>query len=144
VLTAPDDPSEAPTGQYDYSDEPFDSTETQRAWYLKPWVLALWGVTVLLLLAIIAYGLVILATGHGSGPATTKPSTTTSRSTTPTPTTTPSSTLPNTTEPSVETTSEPASPGTTQPSTQRPRHRWWNGNVPSIPRLPTHVPGVSP
>jgi hypothetical protein len=35
---------------------------------------------------------------------------------------------------------------TTQPWTQqRPHHRWWNGNVPQIPGLPSiHVPGLNP
>lgn len=125
------------------NNDPFGPTETPSPWFLKPWVLALWGLTVVILIAIIVYGLVILATGNGGGgPATTRPSTTTSRSTTSAPTTTPSSIPPTTTSP-PETTSEPAPLQPTQTWTQqRPRRHWWNGNVPQIPGLPPiHVPG---
>ena len=80
------------------NDEQFGADETSSPWFLKPWVLALWGLAVVLLIAIIIYGLVILATNNGGGaPATTRPSTTTSSSTAPARTTTPSSTLPTTT-----------------------------------------------
>jgi hypothetical protein len=128
--------------------EPFSVAETPRPWFLKPWVLALWGLTVLLLIATIIYGLVILATTNGGGaPATTRPSITTPSSSTPARTTTPSSTLPTTTAPSVETTTEPLPPVISPSWTQqpRPRHHWWNGNVPQIPGLPPfHVPGLNP
>ena len=120
----------------------------ERPWFLKPWVLALWGLAVVLLIAIIVYGLVILATNNGGGaPATTRPSTTTSSSHPSAATTTPSSTLPMTTAPSAETTTEPLPPVISPTWTQqpRPRHHWWNGNVPQIPGLPPiHVPGVNP
>ncbi len=128
-------------------DEPFGAAETP-PWFLKPWVLALWGLAVLLLIAIIVYGLVILASDHGgSAPATTRSSTTTpSRTTAPSRTTTPSSTLPTTTLPPPETTTETLPPVISPTWTQqRPRHHWWNGNVPQIPGLPPiHVPGVNP
>ena len=118
-------------------DEQFGADETSSPWFLKPWVLALWGVAVVLLIAIIIYGLVILATNNGGGaPATTRPSTTT-----------PSSTLPTTTAPSAETTTEPLPPVVSPTWTQQPRsrHHWWNGNVPQIPGLPPiHVPGINP
>lgn len=129
------------------NDDPFASAETSSPWFLKPGVLALWGVTVVILLGIIVYGLVILATGNGGGgPATTRPSATTTHSTTPARTTTPSSTVPTTTAPSPETTLQPAPPQTTQPWTQQPpRRHWWNGNVPPIPGLPRiHLPGSNP
>jgi cell division septation protein DedD len=127
--------------------DPFGAAETPSPWFLKPWVLALWGLTVLLLIAIIIYGLVILATNNGGGaPATTRPSTTTS-STAPARTTTPSSTLPSTTAPAPETTTEPLPPviSPTWTPQQRPHRHWWNGNVPQLPGMPPiHVPGVNP
>ena len=93
-----------------------------RPWFLKPWVLALWGLAVVLLIAIIIYGLVILATNNGgSAPATTRPSTTTSSSHPSAATTTPSSTLPTTTPPSAETTTEPLPPVISPTWTQQPR-----------------------
>ena len=127
--------------------ESFSAAEEPSPWYLKRWVLALWGLTVLLLIATIIYGLVILATSNGGGaPATTRPSTPTPSSSTPARTTTSSSTLPTTTSPPPETTTEPAPPVTTQPWTQQHPHRhWWNGNVPQIPGLPPIlVPGLNP
>jgi hypothetical protein len=129
-------------------DEPFGADETSSPWFLKWWVLTLWGLAVLLLIATIIYGLVILATDNGgSAPATTRPSTTTPSSTAPA-TTTPSSTLPTTTVPPPETTTpELAPPETTQPWTQqqRPHRHWWNGNIPQLPGLPPiHVPGYNP
>ena len=126
--------------------ESFGSVETSSPWFLKKWVLALWGLTVLLLIATIVYGLIILATGNGGNPpATTRPSTTTPSSTAPALTTTPSSALPTTTSPPPETTTlEPAPPVSTW-TQQRPRRHWWNGNVPQIPGLPPiHVPGYNP
>ena len=65
--------------------ERFSTTESPSPWYLKRWVLALWGLTVVILIAIIIYGLAILARGGGGGaptPATTHSSTTTSSHTT--------------------------------------------------------------
>jgi hypothetical protein len=124
------------------NDDPFGAAETSRPWFLKPWVLALWGATVVILIGIIIWGLFTLATGNGGGgPTTTRPSTTTSHSTTPARTTTPSSTAPTTTTP--ETTPEPAPQQPTQTWTQRPRRHWWNGNIPPMPPLPPiHVPGT--
>ncbi len=88
--------------------ESFGAVETSSPWFLKQWVLALWGLAVLLLIATIVYGLIILATGNGGdAPATTRSSTTTPSSTAPARTTTPSSTLPTTTVPPPETTTTP-------------------------------------
>jgi hypothetical protein len=124
------------------NDEPFGAAEEPRAWYLKPWVLALWGLTVVILIATIIYGLVILATNNGgSAPTTTRPSSTTpSRTTSPPRTTTPSSTVPSTSAVPSETTEQPAPPPTTTPG--RHRHHW-NGTIPPLPALPPiHIPGV--
>ncbi|MBO0883627.1 MAG: hypothetical protein J2P17_25490 [Mycobacterium sp.] len=132
----------------DNGDELF--TEEPSPWYLKPWVLALWGVAVVALIAAIIWGLVELASGNGNGPASTPPSTTRQSSTTkpsPTTTTTPTTTSETTTT-SVppESSAPPLPPTTNQTWTQRPRRHWWNGNLPNMPNVPNlpHIPGHNP
>lgn len=128
------------------NDESFGAAEEARAWYLKPWVLALWGLTVVILVAIIIYGLVILATGGGgNAPTTTRPPSTTpartthpAQTTTPTPTTTPSSTVPSPSTVAPGTTEQPSAPPTT---TGRHRHHW-SGTIPPLPLPPIHIPGM--
>jgi hypothetical protein len=113
--------------------ERFATVDSPSPWYLKRWVLALWGLAVVILIAIIIYGLTILAQDNGGGapaPTTTRTSTTTSTSTTtPPPTTT-------TTEPATTTeeTIEPSPTATWTP--QHPRHHWWRSNLPLIPPIP--------
>lgn len=147
---SPDDIDGFPTRRLslgENDDESFGAAREPTAWYLQPWVLALWGLTVAILVAIIIYGLVILATGNGgNAPTTTRPpSTSPARTTHPTGTTspprttTPSSTVPPTSTVPPETTEQPAAPTTTQ---GHPRHHW-NGRIPSLPPLPPiHIPGV--
>jgi hypothetical protein len=131
----------------DTFDERFGVAETASPWYLQRWVLALWGLAVVILIATIIYGLAILARGSGgSAPATTtRPSTTApSRTTTPSRTSTPSSTTtaPSTVPPAsllpTETAPQPALPTTPQ---GRHRHHW-NGTIPPLP--PIHIPGLTP
>lgn len=127
-------------------DERFGATESVSPWYLKRWVLVLWGLTVVILIATIVYGLAILAKGGGGGapattttrPSTTAPSRTTSASLTPSSTTTPSSTVPPASLLPTEVTPQPALPTTTQ---GRHRHHW-NGTIPPLP--PIHIPGLNP
>jgi cytoskeletal protein RodZ len=118
--------------------ERFSITESPSPWYLKRWVLALWGLAVVILIAIIIYGLAILARGGGGGaptPATTHSSNTTSSHTT-SPSPTPSSTTPTTTDSSTETL-EPVPPQDTATWTpQHPRHHWWRSNLPPLPPIP--------
>lgn len=112
--------------------ERFRTAEGTSPWYLKRWVLALWGLSVVILIATIIYGLAILAKGGGGGtPATTTtPSHTTSSLT-------PSSTLPTTTAPSTSTeTTEPDLPTTPPWTQQHPHHHWWRSNLPAIPPIP--------
>ena len=45
--------------------ERFSVAEDSSPWYLKRWVLALWGLAVVILIAVIIYGLAILARGGG-------------------------------------------------------------------------------
>jgi cytoskeletal protein RodZ len=131
-----------PTRDLSIGDERFEADE--KPWYLKRWVLALWGLAVVILIAIIIYGLSILARGNGgSAPTTTRPSQATT-SLTSTPSLTPSSTAPTTTESSPETTTEFLPPTTTAPWTQQhPHHHWWRSNLPPLPAIP-HVPGFNP
>jgi hypothetical protein len=105
-------------------------------WYLKRWALALWGLAVVVLIAVIIYGLAILARGNGgNAPApTTRTSTPTSSSTT-TPSTTPSTTEPTTTT-TTEVTIEPAPPPSDTWTPQHPRRHWWRSNLPPIPPIP--------
>ena len=79
----------------DELDNAADSAEPDFApdpWYRNRVLLALWALAVALILTLIIYGLVELSRGGaGGGPATTKPSTSHTRSSTTSPTTTPSS-----------------------------------------------------
>ncbi|WP_343575838.1 hypothetical protein [Mycobacterium sp.] len=137
------DPSEAPTGHDDYYAQGVDETERFSAvggpspWYLKRWVLALWGLAVVILIAAIIYGLATLARDNGGSapaPATTRTSTTMPSATTTTPSPTPSTTRPTTTPPSEDTTIEPVPTATWTP--QHPRRHWWSSNLPPIPPIP--------
>jgi cytoskeletal protein RodZ len=105
----PDDPSEAPTGQYNYSDYGDDGQPQlepgSTPWHRKPAVLVGLGVLAAILIALVIFGIVELTKGGGS----TSPATS---STTPavTTTTTPSTTTPS---PSSATTTEPVGPAPT-------------------------------
>ncbi len=115
--------------------ERFSVGESPSPWYLKRWVLALWGLAVVMLIAIIIYGLAILARGNGGSapaPTTTRTSTPTSSHTT-TPSTTPSTTEPTTT--TSEVTIEPSPPSATW-TPQHPRRHWWRSNLPPVPPIP--------
>lgn len=147
---SPDDIDGFPTRRLSRGENDEDSfrpAAEPRAWFLKPWVLALWGLTVVILIAIIIYGLVILATGNGgNAPTTTRPSSTSpartthpTRTSSPTQTTTPSSTVPPPSTVPPETTEQPAPP----PTTTQGRHRHhWSGTIPPLPRPPIHIPGM--
>ncbi|MFZ0226967.1 MAG: hypothetical protein WAL41_08490 [Mycobacterium sp.] len=131
----------------DYSDrdsrigetELFSAADNASPWYLKRWVLALWGLAVVILIATIIYGLAILAKGGdgGSAPApTTTRSSTTSPSRTTTQSPTPSSTVPTTTSPSTETTELPPPPTTATWTQQHPHRHWLRSNLPPLPPIP--------
>lgn len=160
----PDDPSNRPTEMAEYGAggplrpgfEPFgspdqpdntDRLETLDAdsapapWYRKRAVLVGWGALVLLLIALIVYGLVELATGGGGGGA---PSSTTSSTTTTTTTTTTSpTTTTTTTESSSPAPAPPPPPGAAipppqqapPPPAQQPPHR----HIPNLPQVPTVI-----
>lgn len=116
----PDDPSEAPTGYYDYSDSGDDGHEPNHRlpWYRSPIVLVTLGLFAAILLGLALYFLADQT--HGSGGPTqtpTSPTTSTGVATTTTeaPTTTaPVAPAPTTTMTFPPTTTEPA---TTAPTT---------------------------
>jgi hypothetical protein len=118
--------------------DPFDEEAEPAAWYRRPVVLILWGLSVLILIALIVYGIIELVGDQGT---TSVPKTTTTRpstTTTTTPTTSPSSTTttPTTTPTSVSEAPEPQP--THQPTQQQPTHRrHWPSWLPTtIPALP--------
>jgi cytoskeletal protein RodZ len=122
----PDDVDGFPTRDFS-----IDAAENSSPWYLKRWVLALWGLAVVILIATIIYGLAVLARGNGGGapaPTTTHPSTSASSQTT--------STSPTTSSPSTETTIEQTPEPTSTPwAPQHPHHHWFRSNLPPIPHF---------
>jgi hypothetical protein len=122
----------------DESVDPFDQETEPTAWYRRPVVLLAWALFVLILIALIVFGVTqLLGGGQGTSPI---PST----STTP-----PTSTTTTTTEPSATTTTPPTSSAveppaqqptqqpTQQPPQQEPSHRH---HLPPLPPVIT-IPG---
>lgn len=124
----PDDPSEAPTGYYDYSDSGDDGHQPnhRRPWYRSPIVLVALGLFAAILLGLVLYFLADQT--HGSGGPTqtpTSPTTSTGVATTTTeaPTTTePVAPAPTTTMTFPPTTAAPATTPTTSTSVDEGRH----------------------
>lgn len=102
----PDDPSEAPTGFYDYGDQ--GDPERGTPWYRKPVVLVAVGLFAAMLLGLVIYFLADQTGGTKQTP--TSPTT---------PTTPPPTTAATTTEPVAppETTTMTVPPSTTEPTT---------------------------
>lgn len=122
----PDDPSEAPTGYYDYSDPGDDGHEPKHRppWYRNPIVLVAVGLFAAIVLGLALYFLADHTHGSG-GPTQTPASSTTSTGATtttvpvaPAPTTTMTE-APTTTEP---TTTAPTTTPTTSTSVDEGRH----------------------
>jgi hypothetical protein len=88
---------------------PFEPSTAPTPWYRKRAVLIAWGLLVVILIALIIYGLIELATRGGGGPAPT-PTTTT------TPTTTATTTTPTTTGTTTTTTEPPSNAPTGAPA----------------------------
>ena len=110
----PDDPSEAPTGYYDYSDGGQPPPHPPSPWYRNPIVLVALGLFVAILLGLAFYLIADRSTGHGG---------TTQTPTSPTTSTTPTTTTEaTTTEPVAPpaTTTMTLSPSTTEPTTTAP------------------------
>ncbi|WP_077077863.1 hypothetical protein [Mycobacterium numidiamassiliense] len=128
----------APFGSLD----PFEEEPEPIEWYRRPVVLIAWGIFVLILIALIVYGIMELVQDQGT--SSVPSSTTTTSTTTPTTTTSSSATEtttppPTTTAPTTTTSSTPPPPAQQPTYTQQQptrRHHW-----PSW--LPTAVPGLS-
>jgi hypothetical protein len=108
----PDDPSEAPTGQYDYGDYGQPQPDTgSTPWYRKPAALIGLAALAAILIALVIFGIVELTHG-GSSTSPSTSSTTRSAVTTTPPTTT--------SLPSSETTTEPVAPAPSTTLTSPP------------------------
>ena len=122
----PDDPSEAPTGYYDYSDSGDDGHEPmdRPPWYRNPIVLVTLGLFAAILLGLVLYFLADQTRGSGgttqtpTSPTTPTAVTTTTEPVAPAPTTT-ITFPPTTTEP---TTTAPATTPPTSTSVDEGRH----------------------
>ena len=114
----PDDPSEAPTGYYDYSESGDDGHEPKHRppWYRNPIVLVTLGLLVAILLGLALYFLADQTHGSG-GPTQTPTSPTTSTGVTTTTTEAPTTTEPVAPAP---TTTMTIPPTTTEPTTTGP------------------------
>jgi cytoskeletal protein RodZ len=132
----PDDPSEAPTGYYDYSDSGDDGHEPKHRppWYRNPIVLVTLGLFAAILLGLALYFLADQTHGSG-GPTQTPTSPTTSTGVTPT--TEPVAPAPTTTITFPPTTTEPTTtaPATTPPTSTsvdegRHHHHHHDGGTP--------------
>jgi hypothetical protein len=114
----PDDPSEAPTGYYDYSDSGDDGHEPKHRppWYRNPIVLVALGLFAAILLGLALY--LLADQTRGSGGTSQTPTSPTTSTTTEAPTTTePVAPAPTTTMTNPATSTEPT---TTAPSTTPP------------------------
>ena len=132
----PEDPSEAPTGYYDYGDGGQPPPRPPTPWYRKPIILVALGLFGAILLGLVIYLIADQTAGHGGTTQTpTSPTTPTTTPATTTPTTTAEIT---TTEPVAppETTTEPTTAPTTTPTTSTSvdeghhHHHHHNGGTP--------------
>ncbi|OBA75455.1 hypothetical protein A5641_25910 [Mycobacterium sp. 1554424.7] len=130
--------------------DPFEQPPEPTPWYRKPAGIIAWIVAVLILLALIVYGLMQLVQGGQS----TSPSPSTTGSTTPTTTTTTTmttteSSAPPPTSSAVEPPAQqPTQQPTRQPTSQQPTHRHHMPQLPSVITIPdgpvvTLPPGLS-
>jgi hypothetical protein len=121
-------PTQARSEQYEPGGDPFDQETEPTAWYRKPVVLIGWALLVLILIALIVYGLTELLGGQQG----------TSR--VPSTSTTPPTTTTTTTEPPTTTTTEPPTSSAVQPPAQQPTEQQPTQQQPShrhhLPPLP--------
>lgn len=130
-----------PPGLLDQEPEP-------TPWYRKPAVLVSWALLVLVLIALIAYGIIeLIGEGQGTGntPSTTSTTTTSPTTTPPTSTTT---TTPTSAPPTTSTAAQQPAPPPHQPTHQLPRrpHLPPLPSVITIPEVPTVItlpPGLT-
>jgi hypothetical protein len=117
----PDDPSEAPTGYYDYRDDDGHDPKHPSPWYRNPIVLVALGLFAAILLGLALYFLADQT--HGSGGPTQTPTSPTSPTVATTTTTT---VAPTTTEPTTTT----LPPNSTSSSDGRHHHHHHDGGTP--------------
>jgi hypothetical protein len=133
-------PSDTPPDQSE-PPEPHHEGFEPAPWYRSPPLLIAWFLLVLILIALIVYGLgELIGGGEGTGPAPSSTTTTTSAPTSSTTTTT------STTQPPVSTTTETTPPSTSavqppvqQQPTQQPTYQPTQKHHPHLPQLP---PGI--
>jgi hypothetical protein len=132
--------------------DPFGQEPEPTPWYRKPVGIIAWILAVLILLALIVYGLMeLIQGGHGTspGPATTSSATpTTTTTTSMTPTTTESSAPPATSSAAEPPAQQPTQQPSHQPTQQQPTHRHHMPQLPSVITIPdgpvvTLPPGLS-
>ncbi|OBA61207.1 hypothetical protein A5647_11465 [Mycobacterium sp. 1100029.7] len=124
--------------------DPVENENEPTAWYRRPAGLILWALSVLILIALIVYGIIELVGDQGT---TSNPKTTTTTSQTPPTTTTTTTTA--TTPPSSSATTTSTEPGTSteapepQPTRQTApqpqpthRHHWPSWLPTTVPALP--------
>jgi hypothetical protein len=147
-------PAEPPPEQAESPEalDPFGHEPEPTPWYRKPVGIIAWILAVLILLALIVYGLMeLIQGGHGGSPspATTGSTTpTTTTTTTMTPTTTESSAPPPTSSAAEPPAQQPTQQPTHQPTQQQPTHRHHMPQLPSVITIPdgpvvTLPPGLS-
>ena len=128
----------------DESVDPFDQETEPTAWYRRPVVLIGWALLVLILIALIVFGIMELLAGqqgtsHIPGTSTTPPATTTTSPPGATTTTAPP-TSSAVEPPAQQPTQQP--PVQQQPTQQQPTHRHHLPQLPSvitIPEVPTTI-----
>lgn len=148
-------PPEMPADQPEPAEavDAFDQEREPTPWYRKPAGIIAWVLSVLILLALIVYGLMeLLQGGQGTShtPSTTSSTTTTTSptTTTPPPTTTESSAPPPSSSAVEPPAQQPTQQPTRQPNQQQPTHRHHLPSLPSvitIPEVPTVItlpPGI--
>jgi hypothetical protein len=136
--TVPSDPPPVPPDQFE-APGPVDEETEPRPWYRKPVALIGWALMVLILIALIIYGITeLLEGGQGTSHTPSNTTTTTPTTTTTTPPTTTTTTTPPPTSSAVQ---PPPQQQPTQQPTQEPTHRRPHlpGDVPHLPPLPSVI-----
>ena len=131
--------------------DPLDDEPESRPWYRKPVVLIGWGLLVVILIGLIAFGITELLGGdQGTAPAPSTSSSATPTTTTESSPTTTTETTPTTTtteaqppqQPTGQPTRQPTRQPTQQPSQQPPTHHHHLPPLPpviTIPEVPTTI-----
>jgi hypothetical protein len=136
----PSGPPPAPTEPPEPETFKFDDLEAEPApWYRKPVTLIGWSLLVLILIALIVYGIIELI-GEGKGTGHTPTTTTTIPTTSTVP---PSATTGTTTPPPPTTTTVPPTTATGGPPPQQPTQEPTHHHLPPLPSTIT-IPGHPP